>query len=358
MHGSYDIHSYADVAPMLAERGLPGHRAVPAGLRRHALPRASHAALGRTGRAGRGPARAARCRWTIDRAALAGYDWGGRAACVVAALWPERCAGLVSLNSYNIQNIARAMEPGHAAENEHRLWYQYYFHSERGRAGCAPTGEASPSCCGSSGHRRGSSTTPTFERSAAAFDHPDFVDVVIHSYRHRFGLGAGRPGLRPPIERRLAAQPPITVPADHLRRHRRRRAARPRMHRPTRTASRGPRSHRLVPGAGHNMPQEAPRTFARCRARTGALRCARTHDRRHPEDPFRTPLLRRRASFPRSTPRARSACRCASSVYLPPRSQSTADARPAYPAGLTCNEETFCDQGRRASHGRELRASR
>ena len=96
----------------------------------------------------------------VPRAVLAGYDWGGRAACVVAALWPERCAGLLSFNSYNIQNIARAMVPD-TPENEHRLWYQYYFHSERGRArpGAGPARRCA-GCCGSCGRRPGASTTP------------------------------------------------------------------------------------------------------------------------------------------------------------------------------------------------------
>ena len=190
---------------------------------------------------------------------VAGYDWGGRAACVVAALRPERCAGLVSLNSYNIQNIAMAMTPD-TPKNEHSLWYQYYFHNERGRAGLAADRRG---ICGLL-WRLWSPTWPfddaTFERSAAAFDNPDFVDVVIQSYRHRFGLVAGDPALLD-IERRLAAQPAITVPSitfdgtsDGVR--------------PPAPAAQhahhftGPRSHRIVPDVGHNMPQEVPQVFA------------------------------------------------------------------------------------------------
>jgi pimeloyl-ACP methyl ester carboxylesterase len=195
----------------------------------------------------------------IDRAVLAGYDWGGRAACVVAALWPERCAGLVSLNSYNIQNIAKSMEPD-TPDNEHSLWYQYYFHSERGRAGLQKDRKALTKLLWKLWSPTWKFDDATFERSAAAFDHPDFVDVVIHSYRHRFGLVPGDPAYAD-IERRLAAQPVIGVPAitfdgidDGVR--------------PPAEASAhahrfgGPRSHRLVPGTGHNMPQEAPRIFA------------------------------------------------------------------------------------------------
>jgi pimeloyl-ACP methyl ester carboxylesterase len=195
----------------------------------------------------------------IARAVLAGYDWGGRAACVVAALWPERCAGLVSVNSYNLQNIARAMEPDTPA-NEHRLWYQYLFHSERGRA--ALQQDRRGLCCLL--WQLWSPTwvfdEATFERSAAAFDNPDFVDVVIHSYRHRFGLVPGDPAVAE-VERRLAAQPVIGVPAitldgeaDGVR------PPEPAQANAHRFA--GPRSHRILPGVGHNLPQEAPRAFA------------------------------------------------------------------------------------------------
>jgi pimeloyl-ACP methyl ester carboxylesterase len=178
---------------------------------------------------------------------------------VVAALWPERVAGLVSFNSYNIQDIAKAMEPDTPA-NEHSLWYQYYFHSERGCAGLGKDRKALTKLLWKLWSPTWKFDDATFERSAAAFDHPDFVDVVIQSYRHRFGLVPGDPAYAY-IERRLSAQPTITVPTitfdgldDGVR--------------PPADASAhahrfsGPRSHRLVPGVGHNMPQEAPRVFA------------------------------------------------------------------------------------------------
>jgi pimeloyl-ACP methyl ester carboxylesterase len=202
MHGfPYDIHSYVEVAPMLAAAGC---RVVVPSLRGYGPTRFLSDATPRSGeQAALGADLLALLdALAIPRAVLAGYDWGGRAACVVAALWPERCAGLVSFNSYNVQDIAKAMQP-ESADKEHRLWYQYYFHSERGRAGL----EAD---------RRLWSPTwtfddATFERSAAAFDNPDFVPVVIHSYRHRFGLVPGDPATAA-IEARLAKQPPITVP--------------------------------------------------------------------------------------------------------------------------------------------------
>ena len=259
MHGfPYDIHAYVEVAPLLAARGcrviVPYLRGFgPTRFLSDATPRSGEqAALG-------ADLLALMDALAIPRAVLAGYDWGGRAACVVAALWPERCAGLVSLNSYNIQNIAMAMTPD-TPKNEYSLWYQYYFHNERGRAGLAADRRG---ICGLL-WKLWSPTWPfddaTFERSAAAFDNPDFVDVVIQSYRHRFGLVAGDPELLD-IERRLAAQPAITVPSitfdgtsDGVR--------------PPAPAAQhahhftGPRSHRIVPDVGHNMPQEVPQVFA------------------------------------------------------------------------------------------------
>ena len=136
MHGfPYDVHAYAEVAPLLAAQGC---RVIVPSLRGFGETRFRDAATPRSGeQAALGADLLALLdALAIGRAVLAGYDWGGRAACVVAALWPERCAGLLSFNSYNIQNIARAMRPD-TPDNEHRLWYQYYLHSERGRAGLA-----------------------------------------------------------------------------------------------------------------------------------------------------------------------------------------------------------------------------
>ncbi len=258
-HGfPYDIHAYAEVAPILADAGcrviVPYLRGFgPTRFLRDDTPRSGEqAALG-------ADLLALMDALAIPRAVLAGYDWGGRAACVVAALWPERCAGLVSFNSYNIQDIARAMEPD-TPDNEHRLWYQYYFHSERGRAGLAKDRRGVTRLLWQLGSPTWAFDDQTFERSAAAFDNPDFVDVVIQSYRHRFGLVPGDPACAG-IERRLAAQPAIAVPAitfdgadDGVRPPA---DASAHAHRFT-----GARSHRVVPGVGHNMPQEVPRVFA------------------------------------------------------------------------------------------------
>ena len=259
MHGfPYDIHAYAEVAPILAAAGcrvfVPSLRGFGATrFLSDATPRSGEqAALGADLLALMDALR-------IPRAVLAGYDWGGRGACVVAALWPKRCAGLVSFNSYNIQHIASGMEPD-TPENEHRLWYQYYFHSERGRAGLAKDRRAVTRLLWQLWSPTWTFDDASFDRSAAAFDNPDFVDVVIQSYRHRFGLVAGDPAYAG-IERRLAAQPAISVPTltfdgadDGVRPPA---SAAAHAHRFT-----GPRSHRVVPGVGHNMPQEVPRVFA------------------------------------------------------------------------------------------------
>ena len=195
----------------------------------------------------------------IQSAVLAGFDWGGRAACVVAALWPERVRGLVSCNGYNIQNIAKSGEPI-APEAERRFWYQYYFHSQRGylclernrRAMCRLLWQLwSPGWA---------FDDATFERSAASFDNPDFVDVVIHSYRHRFGLAQGEPAVAE-FEARLAAQPRIIVPAITLE------GERDGVNPPAGADAHaryfaGGHEYRLLPGVGHNPPQENPDAFA------------------------------------------------------------------------------------------------
>jgi pimeloyl-ACP methyl ester carboxylesterase len=259
MHGfPYDIHAYAEVVPVLAACGcrviVPYLRGFgPTRFLRDDTPRSGEqAALGHD-------LEQLMDALQVERAVLAGYDWGGRAACVVAALWPGRCAGLLSFNSYNVQHIANAMTPD-TPDNERRLWYQYYFHNQRGQRGLAQDRRAVCRLLWQLWSPTWRFDDATFERSAAAFDNPDFVDVVIHSYRHRFGLVPGDPALAD-LEAALALQPPITVPAltfdgadDGVR--------------PPAPAAQhahhftGPRSHAVVPGVGHNMPQEAPGVFA------------------------------------------------------------------------------------------------
>jgi pimeloyl-ACP methyl ester carboxylesterase len=196
---------------------------------------------------------------SIDRAVLAGYDWGGRGACIVAALWPERVRGLVTVNAYNIQNIPRAGTPAAAAQ-EHRLWYQWYFQMERGRAGIEANRRELCQLLWRLWSPHWSFDDATFERSAASFDNPDFVAVTIHSYRHRYGSAAGDPKLEE-IERRLAQQPKITVPTIALQ------GAADGVHPPESSAPHaaffsGPYQRRVLPRIGHNPPQEDPNSFA------------------------------------------------------------------------------------------------
>jgi pimeloyl-ACP methyl ester carboxylesterase len=173
--------------------------------------------------------------------------------------WPERCIGLVCVNSYLIQDIANAMVPMRP-EREVALWYQYYFHLERGRAGLAANRREIARILWKQWSPSWSFDDACFERAAAAHDNPDYVDVVIHSYRHRFGLAEGDPQYAD-IQRRLAALPPILVPSITLD------GADDGVAPATDGSSSarkfaGRRLHRVVPGAGHNLPQEAPEAFS------------------------------------------------------------------------------------------------
>jgi pimeloyl-ACP methyl ester carboxylesterase len=192
----------------------------------------------------------------VDQAVLGGYDWGGRAACIVSALWPERVRGLVSVNGYNIQDIAQAGEP-HSPEAEHRYWYQYYFHSERGRRGLERNRKGFCRLLWRLWSPTWRFSDEEYERTAVSFECPDFVDVVIHSYRHRFGLVPGDPALED-VERKLAAQPHIAVPSVILEGEDD--GVTPPHDPPPRFSAL--RGYQRVPGAGHDLPQEAPDAFA------------------------------------------------------------------------------------------------
>jgi pimeloyl-ACP methyl ester carboxylesterase len=141
---------------------------------------------------------------------LVGYDWGGRAACVAAALWPERVSGLVAITGYGIQDIAAAARPV-AVEQEYRYWYQWYFHTERGVAGLAANRGALTRLLWRLWSPNWAFDEATLQATVASFDNPDFVDVTIQSYRHRYGNAAGDPAYDE-LEVRLAAQPVIGVP--------------------------------------------------------------------------------------------------------------------------------------------------
>jgi len=195
----------------------------------------------------------------IERAVLAGYDWGGRAACIVSALWPQRVVGLVTGGGYNVQDIAAAAKPG-TAEQEHRYWYQYYFHTERGRAGLEANRYDICKLLWRLWSPNWKFDEATYARSAASFDNPDFVPVAIQSYRHRYGYAAGDPTLLD-IEAKLARQPKIAVPTICL--HGEGDGVAP----PESSAGHarmfsGKYGRRTIPVAGHNLPQEAPGEWA------------------------------------------------------------------------------------------------
>jgi len=148
----------------------------------------------------------------LTRPVVAGFDWGGRAACVAAMLWPQLVSGLVTVGGYNVHDIAAMAATPESPADEARNWYQWYFHSERGRAGLTRYRRELTRQLWSEWSPLWSFSDATFEATAVSFDTPDFVDTVIHSYRHRYGLTAGDPAYEQD-ERQIAAQPPITVPA-------------------------------------------------------------------------------------------------------------------------------------------------
>jgi pimeloyl-ACP methyl ester carboxylesterase len=191
----------------------------------------------------------------IGRAMLMGYDWGGRAACVVAALWPERARGLVSCTGYNIFNITASANPA-SAEQEHRFWYQYYFHTERGRRGLAENRRDICRLLWAQWSPHWRFDDATFDRSAASFDNADFVEVVIQSYRHRYGYAPGDPALAG-IEAALAKTPKISVPTINLHGEADGVGPAAGSAHHDRYFS-GPYERRLIPRVGHNVPQEAP----------------------------------------------------------------------------------------------------
>jgi len=259
LHGfPYDIHAYDDVVPILVAAGC---RVVVPYLRGFGPTRFLAAATPRSGQ------QAALAhdlvdlmdRLAIDRAILAGYDWGGRAACIVAALWPERVRGLVSGAGYNIQHIPSAATP-QPPELERQLWYQYYFHGERGRRGLERYRRDLCQLLWRLWSPSWQFDAATYQQTAVSFDNPDFVAVAIHSYRHRFGLVDGDPAYEA-TEQRLTHLPCITVPAIVL--HGSDNGVIPVAGSEQHHRFFGPAfERRLLPGVGHNLPQEAPPAFA------------------------------------------------------------------------------------------------
>jgi pimeloyl-ACP methyl ester carboxylesterase len=255
MHGfPDDVHAYADVAPTLA---AAEYRVIAPYLRGYGPTRFLDPKTPRSGE----QAALGRDLYDLIEALdlkspiLAGYDWGGRAACVVAALWPERVGGLVSITGYNIQSIAGAKQPQSPAA-EYRYWYQWYFHTERGVAGLTQNRGQLCRLLWELWSPNYQFDDATYAKTAASFDNPDFVAVVIQSYRHRYGNAPGDPQYAA-IEARLAASPSISVPTIVL--HGEADGVGPAAN-SERHARHFTGSYRreMVPVAGHFLPREAP----------------------------------------------------------------------------------------------------
>ena len=259
MHGfPYDVRAYDAVVPLLVAAGC---RVVVPYLRGYGPTRFLSADTPRSGQ------QAALGKDLLDlldalrikRAALAGYDWGGRAACIVAALWPQRVRCLVTGAGYNIQNIAASAKPL-PPQQEYRYWYQYYFHTERGRAGLAANRREFCRLLWRLWSPNFSFDDATFGKTAVSFDNPDFVDVVIQSYRHRYRYAPADPALEP-IEQQLSVQPPITVPTISLHGEASGVGPPAQADRHAQLFT-GPYQRRVIPVAGHYLPAEVPREFA------------------------------------------------------------------------------------------------
>ena len=195
----------------------------------------------------------------IDRALLAGFDWGGRAACVVSALWPERVHGLVTCTGYQIQDIASAAKPADP-EQECRFWYQYYFHTERGRNGLLQMRGDIAKLLWRMWSPKWAFDDATFAKSAVSFDNPDFVDVTIHSYRHRAGNAPSDP-IYASVESKLAKLPQIPVPTIVIH------GGVDGVNPPEKSLGHhkyftGTYERRVFDKVGHNPPQEDPKAFA------------------------------------------------------------------------------------------------
>jgi pimeloyl-ACP methyl ester carboxylesterase len=269
LHGwPYDIHSFVEVAPRLTAAGC---RVIVPYLRGYGTTRFLSDDTPRNGE------QAALATDTIalmdalaiEKAVVAGFDWGARTADILAALWPERCSGLVSVSGYLIgsQTVGKLPLP---PEAELQWWYQYYFATERGRAGYEKYCREFAKLIWHTASPKWDFDDATFERSAASFDNPDHVAIVIHNYRWRLGLADGAAEYAE-LEQQLAAGPVITVPTITLEGD-----ANGAPHpEPSAYAAKfaGPYSHRTIQGGvGHNLPQEAPEAFADAVLEVGATR--------------------------------------------------------------------------------------
>ena len=258
LHGwPYDIHSFVEVVPVL---GAAGYRVIVPYLRGYGTTRFLSTKTPRNGQ------QAVLAQDTINlmdalrihSATLAGFDWGARTVDIVAALWPERCKGLVSVSGYLIGNQEAGRVPL-PPEAEWQWWYQYYFATERGRAGYGKYRNEFAKLIWRLASPKWNFDDATFARSAKAFDNPDHVDIVVDNYRWRLGLAHGEPQYDA-LEQRLLSAPPISVPTITLEGD-----ANGAPHPEPQSYAKkfvGAYAHRTIDGIGHNLPQEAPRAFA------------------------------------------------------------------------------------------------
>jgi len=259
LHGwPYDIHSFIDVAPLLASAG---YRVLVPYVRGYGTTRFL---LSETFRNGQPSALAVDTiafmdALKIEKAILAGFDWGARTANIIAALWPERCKAMVSVSGYLIGSQETGKMPL-PPKNELEWWYQYYFATERGRAGYDKYRHDFAKLIWQLASPKWSFDGATFDRSAASFNNPDHVNIVIHNYRWRLAVAEGEPKYDD-LEKRLAEFPVITVPTITLEGD-----ANGAPHPDASSYAKkfsGKYAHRLIKGGvGHNLPQEAPQAFA------------------------------------------------------------------------------------------------
>src|SRR5437763_1280504 len=260
LHGwPYDIHSFVDVAPLLASAG---YRVIVPYLRGYGTTRFLSSETPRNGQqsAVAVDVIALMDALKIEKPVIGGFDWGGRTADIIAALWPERCKALVSVSGYLIGSQQAGMTPL-PPNAELQWWYQYYFATERGRAGYDKYRHDFSKLIWQIASPKWNFDDATFDRSAAAFDNPDHVDIVIHNYRWRLGIANGE-AKYDELEKRLATSPVITVPTITLEGD-----ANGAPHPdPSAYANKfsGKYAHRIITGGvGHNLPQEAPEAFAK-----------------------------------------------------------------------------------------------
>jgi pimeloyl-ACP methyl ester carboxylesterase len=259
LHGwPYDIYSYVDVAPLLASAG---YRVIIPYLRGYGTTRFLASETVRNGQQSviAVDIIALMDALKIEKATIGGYDWGARTANIIAALWPERCKAMVSVSGYLIGSVAANKMPL-PPKAELQWWYQYYFATERGRAGYEQHRHDFAKLIWQIASPKWDFDDATFDRSAAAFDNPDHVSIVIHNYRWRLGLAEGEPKYDE-LEKRLAEGPVISVPTITLEGD-----ANGAPHPdPSSYAKKfsGKYANRIITGGvGHNLPQEAPQAFA------------------------------------------------------------------------------------------------